>query len=78
MARYEIGMRNKVRRCYRAIAESEVGAGISSRFFGVVIEVCLYIFRSRLSDNFNGVLVCSYSSVGSETIEFTFGDTLFG
>ena len=47
----------------------------ATRFFGVVIEVCLCIQVSVVTDDFDSGFVCTYSTVRTEAPEFTFSQT---
>ena len=51
------------------VTETEVRAGETSRLLGVVGEVSLAILVGCLTDNLDGVLVGTHSTVGTETIE---------
>ena len=55
--------KTKVRHCY------------ATRFFGVVIEVCLSIHISVVTDDFDSGFIRTYSTVRTEAPEFTFSQT---
>ena len=55
--------KTKVRHCY------------ATRFFGVVIEVCLSIHVSVVTDDFDSGFIRTYSTVRTEAPEFTFSQT---
>ena len=52
------------------IAEAEVRNGYTAGLLGVILEVCLDIFISVVTDNLDGVLVCTNGTVAAETPEF--------
>ena len=69
MACHEIWSSHKIRRIYRIIAETQVRACKTARFFRVVCEICLAVFGSRFTDYLNRVFVCSDSTVGTQSVE---------
>ena len=54
------------------ITETQVRASETTRFLRVVREVSLAVFISVVTDDFYRVLVSTYSTVSSQTIEFGF------
>ena len=63
MASYEVRGRYEVWSLDLCVTESEVRAGVTARFLRVIIEVTLAIFVCVVTDNLNGVLVGTYSTV---------------
>ena len=57
MACYEVRSGNKVRSLDREVAESQVRAGVTAGFLGIVVEISLAILVSVGTDNLDGVLV---------------------
>ena len=53
----------------RFIAESQVGDSNTTGFLGVILEVCLNLLVCMVTDDFNGVLVCTNSTVCTQTPE---------
>ena len=73
MAGHEVRSVHKVRRVDRLGAETQVRAGISAGLLGVVVEVCLAVKICMGTDDLDGVLVCTYGTVGTESVELAFG-----
>ena len=44
-------------------------AGVSAGLLGVIVEVTLTVFGGVLADDFDGVLVCTDCTVGTEAVE---------
>ena len=57
MAGHEVRSGNKVRSLDREVAESQVRAGVTAGFFGIVVEISLAILVGVGTDNLDGVLV---------------------
>ena len=72
MACDEVGGVHKISGTDGFVAETQVRAGEASGLLGVVCEICLAVFVGVVADNFYGVLVGTYSTVGAETVEFGF------
>ena len=71
----EICLVNKVGGFDRGMTESQVRNRNTARLLGVVGEVCLCIHVSMVTNNFDGVLVCTDGTVRAKTPEFTVGGT---
>lgn len=56
----------------RFIAKTQMRNGDTAGFLGVILEVCLYIFIGVVTDDLDGVFVCTNSTVAAQTPEFTF------
>ena len=69
VASHEVGGVHQVCGADRRVAETEVRAGETARLLGVVCEVCLAVLAGVVADDLDGVLVCTYSTVGAETEE---------
>ena len=69
VACHEVRRGDKVGGTDRSVTETEVRAGETSRLLGVVGEVCLAILVGRLTDDLDGVLVGTYGTVCTETVE---------
>ena len=52
------------------ITETQVRLCNTTGFFGVIAEVCLCIFVCMVTNDLDGVLVCTYSTVSTQTPEF--------
>ena len=57
MACYEVRSGNKVRSLDREVAESQVRAGVTAGFLGIVVEISLAILVGVGTDDLDGVLV---------------------
>ena len=57
MAGHEVRSGNKVRSLDREVAESQVRAGVTAGFLGIVVEISLAILVGVGTDNLDGVLV---------------------
>src|SRR6516162_11077696 len=69
MARDEIRLADQVGRANRFRPEAYMRDGDSSGLLRVVYEVALGVVVRSLPDNFDGVLVRSHRSVGSQPVE---------
>lgn len=78
MACHEIRGRYQIGGSDGAVTETQVRAGISAGLLGIVIEVTLAVLGSVVSDDLDGVLVGTYSTVGTETVELALVCTLLG
>ena len=63
MAGHEVRSGNKVRSLDREVAESQVRAGVTAGFLGIVVEISLAILVGMGTDNLDGVLVGTYCTV---------------
>ena len=70
MARHKVGILNEIGGTDGFFSKTEMGPGYSARFFTVVFKICLHIQTGMIADNLYGVLVCSHSSIGTESPEF--------
>jgi len=66
---HKIGGADEIRTADGILAEAEMGCGDSSCFFGVIDKISLGIEISGFTNNFDGVLVGTNSSIGSKTIK---------
>ena len=71
MASYEVRSIYLVCTVDRAVAETQVRAGETTRLLRVVREVCLAILVSIVTDNLNRVLVSTNGTVSTQTIELS-------
>ena len=55
-----------------------MGHGNAAGFLGVIVKVCLCIHISVVTDDLDGVLVCTYGTVCAQTPELTVGGSLRG
>ena len=53
----------------RLVAEAQVGNGHTAGLFGVILEICLYIFVGMVADDLDGVLVRTNRAVAAKTPE---------
>jgi len=65
----------QVSRTDRSITETQVRTSETTRLLGVVREVSLTVFVGVVTDNLNRVLVGTYSTVSTQTVEFSFEHT---
>ncbi len=74
----EVGLINQIGRFDRSFAETQVRHGKTAGLFGVIGKIGLRIEIGVIADNFDCVLVCAYSAVGTEAEELAlygaFGD----
>ena len=56
----------------RFVTKTQMGNGDTAGLLGVILEVCLYIFIGVVTDDLDGVLVCTNSTVAAQTPEFAF------
>ena len=54
------------------ITETQVRASETSRLLRVISEVSLAVFVGIITDDLHRVLVCTYSTISTQTIEFSF------
>ena len=72
MTSYKIGRRNKVSGTNRFVSETQMRSSETTRFFRIVCKISLTILVGSPSDNFNGILICPYRTVRTQTIKFSF------
>ena len=51
------------------LTETQVRHGNTAGLLGVIIEVCLSVHVGIVTDDLNGVLVCTYGTVSAQTPE---------
>ena len=73
---HEVGRTHEVGGQDGLVAETEVGAGVTARFLGVIVEVSLAVFVGVVTDDLDGVLVGTYSTVSAEAVELGFESAL--
>ena len=73
MTCYKVRFVDQVCRLDRLLAKAQVGHGYAARLFGVIVKICLRIHIRVVTDNLDGVLVCSYGTVRAKTPELTVG-----
>ena len=71
VASHEVRRGNEVSGVDRLVAETEVRAGESAGFLTIVREVSLAVFVGRVTDDLHGVLVSSYGTIGTQTVELS-------
>ena len=54
----------------RFVTKTQMGDGDTAGLLGVILEVCLYIFVGVVTDDLDGVLVCTNSTIAAQTPEF--------
>ena len=55
----------------RLVAETEVRAGESTGFLTIVREVSLAVFVGGVTDDLHRVLVSTYCTIGTQTVELS-------
>ena len=70
VASYEVSCFYQVCRSDGFVTETQVRLSDTAGLLGVVAEVCLSVHICVVTDNLDGVLVCTYSTVGAQTPEF--------
>ena len=71
MAGHEVRGRNKVRSLDGQVPEAEVAAGVTAGLLGVIVKVCLAVLGRMGTDNLDSILVGTYGTVGTKTVELT-------
>ena len=71
MAGYEVRCIYLIGRTDFAITETQVRASETTRLLRVIREVCLAVLVGVVADNLDRVLVCTDSTVSSQTIELS-------
>ena len=69
MAGYEVCLVDQVGGLDRLLTETQVRHGNTAGLLGVIIEVSLSIHVGVVTDDLNGVLVSTYSTVSAQTPE---------
>ena len=59
----------------RFLTETQVRHGNTAGLLGVIIKVSLCVHVSVVTDDLDGVLVCTYGTVSAKTPEFTVGSS---
>ena len=77
MAGNEVSLGDVVRRLDGLIAETQVRNGNAAGLLGVILEVCLDVLIGMVTDDLDGVLVCTDRTVAAETPELA-ADGAFG
>ena len=77
MAGNKVSLGDVVRRLDGFVTKAEVRNCYAACFLGVILEVCLNVFVGVVTDDFDGVLVCTDCSVSAESPEFA-SDGSFG
>ena len=73
---HKVGRTNQVGSGQRAVAKAQVRAGVAARLLRVVVEISLAIFIGVVANNLDAVLVSTYSTVGTQAVEFSLERTL--
>ena len=69
VACYEVSLFDQICRFDRSLTETKVRHGHTTGFLGIIIKVSLSIHISVVTDDLDGVLVSTYSTVGTQTPE---------
>ena len=65
----EVCLIDQISRLDRSLSKTKVGNSDTTGFFGVVIEICLCILISIITNDLDGVLVCTDRTVSTKTPE---------
>ena len=76
MAGYEVCSVDQVSRLDRLLTESQVRHGNTAGLLGIIIEVSLRVHVCVITDDLDGVLVCTYGTICTETPELTVNGSL--
>ncbi len=71
MACYEVCFVDQVCRFDRFLTETQVGHGNTTGFLGVIVKICLSIHVCIITNDLDGVLVSTYSTVSTKSPELT-------
>ena len=71
MASHEVRRGYQIGGADRRVAETQVRAGETSRLLRVVREVSLAVLVGVVTDNLYGVLVSTYGTISTQTIELS-------
>src|SRR5699024_7591536 len=72
----EVCLIDVVRALDRLVAKTQMRYGNAAGLLGVVLEVCLYILVGVVTDDLDGVLVCTNGTVAAQTPELALGGAL--
>ena len=70
MAGNEVRRVDKVFALNGGLAEAQVRNGDAARFLTVVEEICLRVHFRVIADDLDGVFICAYGAVRTESVEF--------
>ena len=76
VAGYEVCSVDQVSRLDRLLTESQVRHGNTAGLLGIIIEVSLRVHVCVITDDLDGVLVCTYGTICTETPELTVNGSL--
>ena len=76
MAGNEVSLVNQIGRLNRRMPKAKVRHRHAARLFGIIVKVCLGIHICIVTDDLDGVLVCSYGTVSAQPPELTVGSSL--
>ena len=71
VAGYEVCLVDQVGGFDRLLTETQVRHGNTAGLLGVIIEVSLSVHIGVVTDDLDGVLVCTYGTVSTQTPELT-------
>ena len=71
VASHEVRRGNEVSGVDRLVAETEVGASETTGFLTIVREVSLAVFVGGVTDDLYRVLVSTYGTIGTQTVELS-------
>ena len=66
----EVSLFDIIGRTDRFVAESQVRNGYAAGLLGVILEICLGFHIGMVTDDLDGVLVCTNGTVSTQTPEF--------
>ena len=78
MAGNEVSLVDVVRGLDGLITEAQMADGDTAGLFGVILEVCLYIFIGMVADDLDRVFVCAYGTVAAQTPELALDGAFCG
>ncbi len=73
---YEVGRTYQIGSGQRAVAKTQVRAGVAAGLLAVVVEIGLAVLIGVVADNLNGVLVGTYRTICAEAVEAGFEGAL--
>ena len=71
MTCYKISMLYQVTSNDRLISKTQMGTGYTTGFLCVIFKICLYILICMVTNDLNGILICTNSTIGSKPPELT-------
>ena len=71
MTCYKISMLYQVTSNDRLVSKTQMGTGYTTGFLCVIFKICLYILICMVTNDLNGILICTNSTIGSKTPELT-------